>query len=120
MPFELGIACGLNYLSQLEYAIIVLDSKPHRLEYTLSDYNLCDPYIHNNKCDNLIVCLLDVFDINNPPTSSQLRISTKLLRSTTRELKREMNVKAFTRPHAYRSLVKTALVIAEQKGFLAP
>jgi hypothetical protein len=120
MPFELGIACGLNYLSQHEYAIIVLDAKPRRLDRTLSDYKACDPLIHNNKCDDMIACLLDVFDIDNPPQSSQLRTSTKLLRSVAHELKREMGIDNLFRPNAYRSLVKTALVIAEQQGFLAP
>lgn len=118
MPFELGIACGIA-LTYGGHEIVVLDSKPYRLDKTLSDYKGRDPLIHHNRCDELVTCLLDLFVSTQPlPSASQLRQANRLLRSTVKELKSELGIESIFRRSAYKTLVSAATAIGERRGFI--
>jgi len=61
MPFELGLACAVKYMYPGEYDILVMDSRPYRIDRTLSDYKGRDPLVYNATCDGLQSSLLDAF-----------------------------------------------------------
>lgn len=120
MPFELGLACGLS-LSSGTHQVVVFDSKPYRLDKTLSDYKGRDPLLHKNRCAEMISCLLDLFVANDPlPSFSRLRNSAEVLRSAARELKQEMGSATVFRAAAYRSLVAAATQIVVRENFIPP
>jgi hypothetical protein len=61
MPFELGLACAVANLRERRprHAFILLETKPYRLQKTLSDLNGFDPYIHNGTIAGTIDSVLD-------------------------------------------------------------
>jgi hypothetical protein len=119
MPFELGLACAIN-LDTRDHEVFVMDSKPYRIDRTLSDYKGRDPLIHHDRCDDLLNSVLDVFDLKSAPPIQQLRSSTRVLRRVARELKCDFKVDSVFRPAIYRSLVSAATKIAVQKKYIEP
>lgn len=119
MPFELGLACAAS-LAGHSHEIVVLDSAPYRLDKTLSDYKGRDPLIHHNSCDQLVTCLLDLFDVPYEPEPADLRSAARLLRRSAREIERRYRINDIFRPAAFRSLVAAATQVAQQRGFIAP
>lgn len=119
MPFELGLACAIN-LSSGTHDVIVMDAKPYRLDKTLSDYKGRDPLIHNNKCDDLVAAVLDVFVAKSLPPVRELRQAARTLRRASRELKREFKSKDVFRAAIFRSIVAAATDIAVAREFIAP
>ena len=119
MPFELGLACAIN-ISSGTHDVIVMDAKPYRLDKTLSDYKGRDPLIHNNKCDDLVAAVLDVFVAKSLPPVRELRQAARTLRRASRELKREFKSKDVFRAAIFRSIVAAATDIAVAREFIAP
>jgi hypothetical protein len=120
MPFELGLACSLRLLPGYTHEVIVLDSKDWRLDRTLSDYKGRDPLIHNNRCDELITCLLDVVTAPQIPDPADLRRSAATLRRTTAIIKRRLRAKTVFRASAFRAIGEAATEIAVEAGYIAP
>jgi len=117
MPFELGLACALG-MSTGRHDLIVFDSKPFRLDRTLSDYKGRDPLIHGNRCDDIVGGLLDVFKGNDLPDVAELRLSAKVLRAVAKQLKNKYQTKNIFRAAIYRSVVAAATDIALARGFI--
>jgi hypothetical protein len=63
MPFELGLACSLKVAHPAAYEVFVLDSRPYRIDQTLSDYKGRDPLIHGGTCDGMVACLIDTLKL---------------------------------------------------------
>lgn len=120
MPFELGLACALRLMPGRSHEIVVLDSKPYRLDRTLSDYKGRDPLVHGNRCDEIVAAIADVFQPTSLPPLPDLRSGSRLLRKTTRELKRRMKTSTVFRANAFKSLVVAATEIGVERGFIAP
>jgi hypothetical protein len=119
MPFELGLACSLK-LSGTSHEIVVLDSVDYQLDKTLSDYKGRDPWIHHNRCDQLVTCLLDVFEVANQPGPSSLRSAARLLRQYARQIVRQYRTETIFRAAPFRSLVSAATELAQERGFIPP
>jgi len=119
MPFELGLACSLK-LSGSPHEIVVLDSIDHRLDKTLSDYKGRDSWTHYNRCDQLVACLLDVFEVPNGPDPAALRSAATWLRRSARQIARKYRTKTIFRAAPFRALVSTATQLAQERGFITP
>ncbi|MCU1350607.1 MAG: hypothetical protein JWO56_3637, partial [Acidobacteria bacterium] len=119
MPFELGLSCAVGLMTH-RHDVFVLDSKPYRMDATLSDFKGRDPLIHHGRCDDLVASVLDVFDSKSTPAVADLRNAARTLRATGRELKREFKAPTVFRPAIYRSLVAVATEIAVSHDFISP
>ena len=117
MPFELGLACSLR-LRGTPHEIVVLDSTPHRLDRTLSDYKGRDPLIHSNRCDDLVSCTLDVFQAADGPAPDSMRSAARFARRFAGDIKSQYRTATIFRPAAFRSLVGAATRHAVDKGFI--
>ena len=118
MPFELGLACSLA-LAGAAHDVVVLDSKPYRLDRTISDYKGRDPLIHHNRVDNLVDCITDVFQVAQEPTPQVLKAEARFLRKSAREIAARYGGTIF-RPAAFRALIAASAERARQQGFIAP
>jgi hypothetical protein len=119
MPFELGLACSLK-LSGVSHEIVVLDSIDYQLDKTLSDYKGRDPWIHHNRCDELVTCLLDVFEVANPPEPSSLRSASRFLRQSARQIVKQYRTPTIFRAAPFRALVSAATQLAQEREFIPP
>jgi len=118
MPFELGLACAIN-IATGRHDVLVMESRPYRMDRTLSDYKGRDPLVHNGRCDDLVAGVLDVFDPKSLPSVGDLRKAARTLRQVSRELKREFKSDTVFRPAIFRSLVAAATDIAVSRKFIA-
>ncbi|HEU4886596.1 MAG TPA: hypothetical protein VFV49_01835 [Thermoanaerobaculia bacterium] len=89
MPFELGLAAALKIADPNAYEVLVLESRPYRLDKTLSDYKGRDPLIHHGTSDGMIACLLDAFVTEVPDAAKEFRAAARLLRKSAGLLKRQ-------------------------------
>jgi hypothetical protein len=119
MPFELGLACSLK-LSGSPHEIVVLDSIDYQLDKTLSDYKGRDSWIHHNRCDQLVTCLLDIFEAANEPPPSSLRSAARFLRQSARQIVQQYRTPTIFRPAPFRALVSAATVLAQERRFIPP
>lgn len=111
MPFELGIAEALQH--QGGHQFIVLESKAHRLERTLSDLKGVDPLIHRNGPLILIARLTEDLDGAEP------RVIETIYRELMRPLaalKNEFRVKDVFQKAIFGELVSGALEAAKNLG----
>jgi hypothetical protein len=99
--------------------IVVLDAKPYRLDKTLSDYKGRDPLIHDNRCDQLVTCLLDLIEVPDEPPPSALRKSARLLRGVAGTIASQYKLDTIFRAPAYRILVAAAMEHAKEQGYIA-
>jgi len=118
MPFELGLACSLK-LADPQYDVLVLDSKPYRLDRRLSDYKGRDLFIHRGTCEGMIAALLDAFQSHHVDAST-LRRAARDLRVWSKADKRVSRATTIFHPHLYSRLVNAATDIAADYGLLAP
>ncbi len=119
MPFELGLACSLKLADSTEYEILVLDSKPYRMDRRLSDYKGRDPFIHRGTTEGMIAALLDAFQSHHLDVST-LRKAARDLRAWAQTAKRLSHTTTVFHPHLFLRLVKAAVKIAADHGLLAP
>lgn len=117
MPFELGLACSLR-LRDTPHEVVVLDSMPHRLDKTLSDYKGRDPLIHHNRCDDVIGCTLDVFQRTNGPDPDTMRSAARSVRAFAKSIKNQYRTPSIFRPAAFHSLVEAATRHAVEEGLI--
>lgn len=119
MPFELGLACAAH-LSARSHQVVVLDSVPYRLDKILSDYKGRDPLVHRNSCDQLVTCLLDLFQVPKEPSPAALRAAARVLRKSAREIADRYQTESVFRPAPFRALIAAATKVAQNRGFIAP
>jgi hypothetical protein len=119
MPFELGLAVSLKLAEPQEYEVIVLDSVAHRMDRRLSDFKGRDLFIHHGTCDGMIAALLDAFQ-SQRSDASELRKGARDLRTYARNIKRALRAETIFHPHLFQHLIKAALKIATERGFLLP
>jgi hypothetical protein len=120
MPFELGLACSLKLTNPATYEIFVLDSRPYRIDKTLSDYKGRDPLVHGGSSEGMIACLLDTFVADVPDAATEFRSAARVLRKSAQLLKRQMKTSSLFRPALFRLIVAAATDIAITRGFIKP
>jgi hypothetical protein len=88
MPFELGLAVSLAQRGTTRHQFRLLESRPFRLQQSLSDLNGFDPYIHHGTIDDMIHAIRDVFTDARPfpvATIRQVHQVYRALRTFARE-----------------------------------
>jgi hypothetical protein len=118
MPFELGLASALKIVDPNAYEVLVLESQPHRLDKTLSDYKGRDPLIHHGTSDGMLACLLDAFVTEVPDAAKEFRLAARLLRKSAEVLKREMKATSLFRPALFRLVFSLAMQMANERRFI--
>jgi hypothetical protein len=118
MPFELGLACTLKLLHPEHYEVLVLDSRPYRIDKSLSDYKGRDPLIHSATTDGVLACLLDAFDSDASPSPEEIRRGLHVLRRAAEHLKRDLKTNSVFRPSLFRSLADAAKDAATYFAFI--
>jgi len=118
MPFELGLAYCLKLANPEQYEVIVLDSKPYRMDRRLSDFKGRDVFVHHGTCDGMIAAVLDAFQSHGAHVSAYRR-AARDLRALAAEMKRESRTATIFHPHLFSGLLKAAS-IGTDYGLLAP
>lgn len=87
MPFELGLAVS-KALGDRSHSWVVLESRPYRVQKSLSDINGFDPFIHHGTARGALRAVAEPLDrpSGSPPMSALVRIY-RTLRTIARELK---------------------------------
>jgi hypothetical protein len=119
MPYELGLASAIKTLYPNDYEVLVLDSRPYRIDRTLSDYKGRDVLIHNGTCDGMVTCLLDTFQGETYDAVS-VRAAAKELRKIARVIKLQLKITSLFRPSAFRRLLAAAAQIATERRLINP
>jgi len=119
MPFELGLACSLKVTNPDAYEVFVLESRPYRIDKTLSDYKGRDPLIHGGTCDGMVACLLDTFVVDVPNAATEFRRAARELRKSAQLLKQQMKANSLFRPALFRLVVAAATDIAIARRFIS-
>ena len=120
MPFELGLARSLKLANPAAYEVFVLDSRPYRIDKTLSDYKGRDPLIYGGTCDGMVACLLDTFVADVLNAATEFRSAARVLRKSAQFLKRQLKASSLFRPALFRLVVAAATDIAIDRGFIKP
>ncbi len=116
MPFELGLAAALA-LSKRQHQWFVFESRPYRLQKSLSDVNGFDPYIHNGKPDGILRELTNAFvAVRAQPEFADLRTLYRHLRKFADALKKRDRTDSLFTPRHFRTLVATSQEIAARLG----
>ena len=68
MPFELGLAVAVSLTErrQPRHGFVLLESKPFRLQRSLSDMNGYDPLIHNGTQGGAIRAMFEAYSLAGP------------------------------------------------------
>jgi hypothetical protein len=119
MPFELGLACSLKVANPSAYEVFVLDSRPYRIDKTLSDYKGRDPLVYGGTCDGMVACLLDTFVADVPDAAALFRSAARDLRKSAQLLKHQMKAASMFRPALFRLVVAAATDIAIARGLIS-
>jgi hypothetical protein len=118
MPFELGLAAALA-LSKRQHQWFVFESRPYRLQKSLSDVNGFDPYIHNGKPDGILQELTNAFvTVRAQPELADLRALYRHLRKSANALKIQDRTDSLFTPRHFRILVATSQEIAARLGLM--
>lgn len=123
MPFELGIAYALRTYksSHGRYLFVLLESKPHRLNRTLSDLAGHDPVIHSGKPLGMISAVLDSLGPPRAAPSPRAVYSLwKDLMKVSRVLKAEHNRDTVFSRNMFNQLVASATELSVKAGFISP
>jgi hypothetical protein len=116
MPFELGLACGIALTGE-SHDVVVMDSKPYRLDRTLSDYKGRDPLVYYNRLDSLVECIADVFQVAPEPEPEVLKTEARVLRRSAAQIAKQYGGTVF-RPAAFRALVAAATQRAKSQNLI--
>jgi hypothetical protein len=122
MPFELGLAYAIRNLTspQSPYRFILLESIPHRLDYTLSDISGHDPYIHSSKPLGIIACILDALGTGgSAPEAPEVHLMWRRLMRAGRRLKHNEGRDTIYTASLFRRLTGAATELAVREGFIA-
>ena len=117
MPFELGLASAFKHRNP-NHHIIVLESKPYRLQQTLSDYNGYDPIIHKGSRIRLLMAILDLFDATSDPDPKSVHKVRNGLNVAAVKIKKDYRQELITTPGVYKQIVLAAMNLALNEGLL--
>jgi hypothetical protein len=107
MPFELGLAVAkAEGLRGHQHRWFVFESKPHRLNKSLSDLDGTDPYIHGNKPEGVLRALMNALvQRRDPPTLPELNSIFRELRAAASKLKKDLGDAPLFEARAFKELV---------------
>lgn len=107
MPFELGLACGLN-LNQHAHEYFILEAKPYRIQKTLSDINGVDVLVHNNTVKGMLNRVTSVLQTDHPVTMSEISKLDRFLAAKRKSILRNAGCNSLFNPVAFKLLAGLA------------
>ena len=116
MPFELGLAVAVARLRKHEptHAFALLESRPYRLQRSLSDMNGYDPKIHYGTRSGAVRCMFEIFADAAPADVWSARRLAEALTRVARQLKREHRVRTVFSRVVFNDLLAAATMLREQ------
>ncbi len=119
MPFELGIAYTLRRIERV-HKFVLLESKRHRLQRTLSDLNGFDPGIHGGTATGMISCVLSSLGKprNNPDLRRIESIRRKLWKTVPFIKRNHGRTGSYSRA-IFAEIVQAAILLARKEGLIA-
>ena len=113
MPFELGLACGLQRARrQQAHRFFVFETERNRIDYTTSDLKGIDPRIHGRTATGAINAVLDVLDSSRGQTTTEDVLWVyRRLKCIIPGLKRRHRSESLYRRAILNDLVEAALVV---------
>jgi hypothetical protein len=90
MPFELGLAVAVSLTERQRprHGFVLLESRPFRIQRSLSDMNGHDPFIHNGTQGGAIRSMVEAFSIAGPTDIGAARRLVRRLGHVADNLKR--------------------------------
>jgi hypothetical protein len=118
MPFELGLAIAL-FRIEGRPKFIMLESKQHRLQKTLSDVNGFDPGIHDSRAKGIISCSLSLLGKphGNPDAEKVFRIQRQLWKIVPSLKRRSGRTDIYSRL-IFAELIEAAATLAKREGLI--
>jgi len=116
MPFELGLAVAIarQMRNESAHAFVLLESRPFRLQRSLSDMNGFDPKIHNGTRAGAVRCMFEIFADSAPADlRTALRLAGSLAR-VSKQLKRDRGARSLFNRVAFNELFTAATLMQEQ------
>jgi hypothetical protein len=115
MPFELGLSVRTR-----RHSWFLFESRPHRLQRSLSDLAGCDAYIHDDKPRGVLRELGKAFTWSSSkgmqPSTAVLETVYRQLVTASRELKKTNHSKDLFDAHSIGKLIFAASEIANRAG----
>jgi hypothetical protein len=109
MPFELGLAVAKAEAMRSHHRWFLFESKPHRLNKSLSDLDGTDPYIHANEPVGVLRALMNALvQHRDPVTLPELESVYREVRAAASKLKRELRGAPLFEARAFKNLVLIA------------
>lgn len=111
MPFELGLAVA-HFSSRSWF---VFETRPYRLNKSLSDLDGTDPYIHGGTVRGVLRCLANALSRSKkPPRIRQLEAIYRDLRTAARKIKSDIRGGTLFETGPFRELVVVAKISAKK------
>lgn len=118
MPFELGIAFALRRFER-NHKFVLLETKRHRLQTTLSDLNGFDPGIHGGTSTGMISCILS--SMGKPGKNPDLRQIQRIRRNlwkTVPFIKRHHRRANIYSRAIFEEIVQAAILLAKSERLI--
>lgn len=115
MPFELGLAVAWSKTaSERNHKWFVFESKPFRVQKSLSDLNGTDPHIHDGTVKGILRELNNAFvRTRNRPTVPQMMQTYRLVSRRLAEILKDAGAKTLFEASAFQSLCYAAKLASD-------
>lgn len=114
MPFELGLAVAWEKLCPPRHAWFVFETKPYRLQKSLSDLNGTDPQVHEGTVSGVLRELSNIFRRSrNQPTVPEMMATFTAISIKSRRILSDGGANSLFEAQAFRELCYEAKVAAE-------
>jgi hypothetical protein len=116
MPFELGLAVGYHtHRANREHTWFVFETKPWRLQKSLSDLNGTDVYVHGGTPAGVFRELLSAFvRHHNQPTVRQMTVIFEALQKNLRPILQETGAASAFEASVFRRISVYASALADE------
>ncbi len=115
MPFELGLAVATQSVDR-DHKWVLLETRPFRLQKSMSDLNGFDPHIHRGTPVGVLHALRSAFQRDRGrPNVDDLRALLRVVAGTARNLKASSRSKSLYDASSFRELVRAAGLVADRQ-----
>lgn len=119
MPFELGLAVAWEKSNPTEHSWFVFESRPYRIQKSLSDLNGTDPQIHGGQVSGVLRELSNIFRRpRNQPSVPDLMHTYIAISRRSKEVMEEAGARSLFEARTFQDLCFEAKVAAENLRLL--
>lgn len=121
MPFELGLAVAWQKANPRKHDWFVFESKPYRMQKSLSDLNGTDPQIHDGTVSGVLRELSNIFRrARNQPTVPDMTLTFNALSRRAKDILVDAGADNLFEAHVFRELCYEAKVAVDTLGLWKP